>query len=64
MRAVVDPDVCTGCGTCVDICPDVFELSDDDDVAVVKVESIPGDAAEDCQEAADNCPVEAISIEE
>ncbi|MBN1320939.1 MAG: 4Fe-4S binding protein, partial [Thermoleophilia bacterium] len=22
----VDPDLCTGCGICEDICPDVFEV--------------------------------------
>ena len=25
----VDPDLCTGCGICEDICPDVFEVADD-----------------------------------
>ncbi len=25
----VDPDLCTGCGICEDVCPDVFEVGDD-----------------------------------
>ena len=62
MRAVVNPDTCTGCGLCVDICPEVFDLSGD--LAVVKVDSVPTEAEEACREAAESCPVEAITIEE
>ncbi len=34
MKAKVDAELCTGCGPCVDICPEVFELGDD--IAEVK----------------------------
>ncbi|MBC8181259.1 ferredoxin [candidate division KSB1 bacterium] len=62
MKATVDPDLCTGCELCVDECPDVFEMNDDD-LAVVKVDVVPADAEESAQEAADDCPSEAITIE-
>ena len=62
MKASVDPDVCTGCGLCVDTCPAVFEM--DDAVAKVLVEPVPEDALSTCREAADNCPLDAIKIEE
>ena len=64
MRAKVDPEICTGCGACVDTCPEVFEMSEDEDIAVVKADPVPADAEECCREAAEGCPVEAISIEE
>ena len=62
MKAIVNAEECTGCGLCVDTCPVVFEMNDA--VARVLVESVPEDALDTCREAADNCPVEAVKIEE
>lgn len=61
MRAVVDEDECTGCGLCADTCPDVFEM--EDDIAKVKVDTVPADAEDCAQQAADDCPSEAIKLE-
>ena len=63
MKVSVDSDLCTGCGPCVDICPEVFEF-DQEGVSVVKVAEVPADVQDTCREAADCCPTEAISIEE
>ena len=62
MHAIVNADTCTGCGLCVDICPEVFEL--EGDVAVVKADPVPEGSEDSCQEATESCPVEAIEIEE
>jgi len=62
MKAKVDPELCTGCGPCEEICPEVFEVVDD--VAKVKVDVVPPDVEDKCREAAENCPNEAITIEE
>jgi len=61
MKAMVDPDLCTGCELCVSTCPEVFEMADD--VAKVIVDVIPADSEDSAREAADDCPAEAIKVE-
>ena len=63
MRVYVDPDLCSGCGPCVDTCPDVFDLNDEG-IAIMKVDEVPEEFFEACREAVDSCPSEAIVIEE
>jgi ferredoxin len=63
MRAIVDQDLCSGCGLCSEICPEVFEL-DDDEKAQVKMDPVPPEFEDACRDAAGQCPVEAIQIEE
>lgn len=63
MKAIIDRDACTGCGLCPETCPEVFEL-DDEGLAIVKADPVPPDAEDSAREAADGCPVEAITIQE
>jgi len=62
MKVRVDPDLCTGCGPCQEICPEVFEIRDD--VSAVLVKEVPPEFADAVREAADSCPPGAIIIEE
>ena len=57
------PGFCIGCGVCATLCPDVFEM-DDENIAVAKQEDIPADLESDVQGAADSCPVNAIEIDQ
>ena len=54
-------DTCTACGLCCDTCPEVFELGDE--LAQVIGEEVPADQEDLVQQAADECPAEAIIIE-
>ena len=60
MRVRVE-DNCTLCGMCVDICPEVFSLGDM--VAKVTESNILPESEDLVQEAAEECPVEAIVID-
>jgi ferredoxin len=62
MKVRVDPEMCVGDETCVEICPEIFEMQED--VAVAKMEEVPEELEGKCKEAAESCPVEAILIEE
>ncbi len=64
MKAVIDEELCTACGTCPEICPEVFELPEDADVARVIVDVVPPQLEDECREAMEACPVDAISIEQ
>jgi ferredoxin len=61
MKAVVDRDRCIGCGLCSDTCPEVFAMMDDGYAHSI-VDPIPHEEYDCAQEAAEICPVEAISV--
>ena len=63
MRAHVDPNTCIGCELCPSICPDVFKMGDDG-IARVFIDEVSSDAENTTREAAESCPVDAITIEE
>jgi ferredoxin len=54
----VDQSLCSGCGLCIELCPEVFGWSADGKAMVQKQES------DTCnpEEIADQCPMEAINI--
>lgn len=64
MRASIKADLCIGCGLCVDLCPGVFVLDSEANVAKTITDRVPAELKEKCSEAAANCPVEAIAVEE
>ena len=62
MKAIIDEELCTACGVCEEICPEVFKLGDD--IAEVIGDKIPAEAEETAQEALEECPVECIVFED
>jgi len=57
MKILVDKEMCIGDGTCVEVCPELFQM--EGDVVTAKMENVPKDLEEKVKEAATSCPVEA-----
>jgi ferredoxin len=61
MKVSVDFDVCASTGTCMQVCPEVFEVRSDGYLYVLQEE--PGaELADKVHEAADMCPTGAITV--
>ena len=61
MIPFVEQEECTGCGLCEEVCPEVFQMNEDD---VSEVYDEDGASEDKIQEAIDGCPVECIHWED
>ncbi len=60
MKVMIE-EGCIGCGLCTETCPNVFRMTDE---GIAEVFAVPEPVDEDqCQQAADNCPVSVIICE-
>ena len=68
MKVSIDKTKCVVCGSCVAICPEVFEMRDDGVVDVKMeyqgVEIAEPELQEKVRQAVDACPAMAIVVEE
>ncbi|NMA92289.1 MAG: ferredoxin [Firmicutes bacterium] len=55
-------DECIFCGLCADLCPEIFQMGDEQAIVIVK--EIPPEQEDCCREAAEECPTDAIEIRE
>jgi ferredoxin len=61
-KVVVDRDVCQNHGQCVFAAPQVFELDEEGELVVLQ-EEVEESLRDAVEEAADVCPVQAITVE-
>ena len=62
MRVFIDEEECIACGTCVELCPDLFQMNEEIEKAVV---ILPEGGPKECiEEAIESCPVSCIHWEE
>ena len=61
MKVVVDYDLCEANALCMDCCPEVFRVEEDDTLTVL-MDEIPEDLRGKVEEAARLCPRQAITI--
>ena len=52
-------DSCIGCGACMSIADDVFEMNDEG-LSSVKVSEVPEGSVDNVKEAMESCPTGAI----
>ena len=62
MKVHLVEEECIGCGSCVELCPEVFRMNEDKE----KAEVVPPEGgSEECiEEAIDTCPVSCIHWDE
>jgi len=63
MKIHIDLDKCTGHGLCEAVAEDVFEVGDDGQAHLL-IEEPPEDRRADMEDAVDQCPTDAISIQD
>lgn len=63
LKAKVNRDDCIGCELCTQICPEVFQM-DDEQIATVIADPVPAAVEDTAKDAEDSCPTSAITIEE
>jgi ferredoxin len=63
MKVILDELRCDAHGLCVEACPEVFALDDDDDIVQVRVVDPDESVRPSLERAAQLCPKAAITIE-
>lgn len=58
----IDLDLCNGYGNCVIAAPDVFDLDPETNLAVLRTPRVSPERRAAVEEAAMDCPVQAIRI--
>jgi ferredoxin len=61
LKVVVDYDLCEANAVCMDVCPEVFRVEEDDTLTVL-IESPPEDLRGKLEEAVRLCPRQALSL--
>jgi ferredoxin len=63
MRVTVDYDICASTGSCMQVCPEVFEVRSDGYLYVLQDEPA-AELHDRVRQAAELCPTGAITLEE
>lgn len=63
MKIVIDDDLCEANAVCMETCPEVFRVEEDDRLTVL-IERPPASLRKKVEEAVRLCPRQAISIVE
>ncbi len=62
-KIFVDKEACIGCGACVAVAPELFELNEDNKAETKKISELDDEELIKAKEGAETCPVQAIKVE-
>lgn len=63
MRIRLDPDACQGHGRCYSLAPDLFD-ADELGHCVLLVDEVPPELLDEARNGVDNCPEQALRLED
>lgn len=63
MKVRVDQELCSGDAICAEVCPEVFQMNDNDQAEVIG-DVVPAELEDEVREAVESCPEGCIYIEE
>ena len=63
MKIIVDRDRCSSIGLCEATAPDIFQIGPDGALTIL-IEDVSEDRRTDLEQACENCPTQALSIED
>ena len=63
MKVIVDYDLCEANAVCMDVCPDVFRVEEDDTLTVL-LDPIPENLRSGVERAVRGCPRQALAVQE
>jgi len=63
VRVIINEESCSGCGVCETLCPDIFQIHEDEKSHVIEGASA-SEHGSCIKEAEDSCPTQSITIEE
>jgi ferredoxin len=60
-KPVIDKELCISCGNCIELCPEVFGWDEDEKAHLLDPDGC--DKGCRCEQAVEECPTDAISLE-
>jgi ferredoxin len=61
-KPVIDKELCISCGNCIELCPAVFGWNEDEKAQVLDTDGCTKGC--NCGQAAEECPTNALTVQE
>lgn len=61
-KIIIDQETCIGCGACVAVAPELFEMDENGKSRAKKNANLNKEETKKAKEGAETCPVQAIKV--